>query len=316
VIERRRDPTDGHWTLFCTEDERRLIGQPAAEPYPWSSTEDGRMSEVVVYDRFPPATHSDGRANVNGDLNARAAALAAAEVVVFANMHDTNLTQPGVELMEALVHVWADRYSELGAREDVRYVLIFENRGQAAGGILDQPHGQIYGYSDIPGRVRGQLDRATKHLASAGTCVVCDVVAREQSDGVRVVTQNESFIAHVPFAARFPYEVQVASKRHAASLLDLTDPERRALADVLVQLVRGYDRLFGLPLPYVMAIQQAPTDDDGWEPVSHIRFEFTPAPHPAEELKLLGGSEIGAGEFINDALPEASAAMLRASLAE
>ncbi len=139
----------------------------------------------------------------------------------------------------------------------------------------------------------------------------CDVVARERADAVRIVAHNRSFLAFVPFAARYPYEVQVIAHRHAASILDLTDPERHSLARILKVVLGAYDRLFGFRLPYVMAMHQAPTDDGQWQSVSHLHMEFMPPHRSATRLKYLAGSELGGGAFINDTSPEATAAQLR-----
>jgi UDPglucose--hexose-1-phosphate uridylyltransferase len=144
--------------------------------------------------------------------------------------------------------------------------------------------------------------------------VWCDVVAHERAEGLRVVAGNEHWLAFVPFAARFPYEVHLVAQRHATSLLDLTDPERGTLAALLRTVVRGYDALFGFSLPYVMAMHQAPVDDGGWLPVSHLHVELTPLHRTADRLKYLAGSELAAGAFINDTAPEATAAALRASV--
>ena len=159
-----------------------------------------------------------------------------------------------------------------------------------------------------------ELEAAGAHMARHGTCVVCDVVGRERADGVRVVAHNRSFLAFVPFAARFPYEVHIVSQRHAASLLDLGDPERLALAEVLQAVVAGYDRLFGFPLPSVMLMHQAPTDDGQHQAVSHLHVELTPLHRSADRLKYLAGSELGAGAFINDTAPEGTAVRLRAAV--
>jgi len=242
-----------------------------------------------------------------------AASAGANEVVVYSDDHRLGLAQMGVDRIARVVEVWADRYAELGSRDEVAYVFVFENRGVAVGVTLHHPHGQIYAYPEIPPRARRELDVAIAHIEDYGTCVHCDVVARERADGIRVVAHNRSFLAYVPFAARFPYEIHVASLRHAASLLDLTDPERTALAEVLQTVLRAYDALFGFPLPYVMSMHQAPTDDGEHQHVSHFHIEFTPLHRTADKLKYLAGSELGAGAFINDTAPEDTAARLRAA---
>jgi UDPglucose--hexose-1-phosphate uridylyltransferase len=181
---------------------------------------------------------------------------------------------------------------------------------------LHHPHGQIYAYPEIPPVASRELEAGRRHHERFGTCVICDVVAAERAAGTRVITRNRSFLAFVPFAARFPYEVHVTSRRHAPSLLDLSDPERHDLAELLHRVVSGYDRLFGFTLPYVMAMHQSPTDDGQWQDVAHIHLEFTPVHRTAEKLKYLAGSEVGAGAFVVDAAPEETAAALRQAVAD
>jgi UDPglucose--hexose-1-phosphate uridylyltransferase len=269
----------------------------------------------VFENRFPSLVADPPPPSVRGsDLYCVAPGRGATEVVVYSDDHDTTFAQLGPERITMLIDVWADRYAELGARDEVDYVLVFENKGVAMGVTLNHPHGQIYAYPDIPPRPRLELTTAVAHLARHRTCVFCDIVARERADGVRIVTENRSFVAYVPFAARFPYEVHVAVRRHAASLLDLTDPERRLLAELLETVTQAYDRLFGFSMPYVMAVHQSPTDEGRWEAVSHLHVEFMPPHRTATRLKYLAGSELGGGAFINDTLPERTAAELRAAV--
>ncbi len=322
--ERRRDPTTGEWRLFATGRQERTF-LPPVDQCPLCPTGDPTRPteipesgyDIVVFDnRFPsllPAPPAP--ATAASELYDVTPAAGATEVIVYSEDHDGSLGGLGLDRITRLIDVWADRYAVLGARDEVAYVFIFENRGEAIGVTLHHPHGQIYGYPEIPPRARLELDTAAAHLAATGGCVFCEVGARERADGIRLVAQNRSFLAFVPFAARFPYEVHVLAKRHASSLLDLTDPERAALAELLESVVRAYDGLFGFPLGYVMAMHQAPTDDGGWEAVSHFHVEFTPFHRTATKLKYLAGSELGAGAFINDTAPEETAAQLRAALA-
>jgi len=194
-------------------------------------------------------------------------------------------------------------------------VFVFENRGVAVGVTLHHPHGQIYAFPDIPPLPRRELDAAAAHLAAHGTCLYCDVVARERADRTRVVTEANGFVAFVPFAARFPYEIHVAPAGHVPSLLDLDGAGRLALAGVLRAVLRGYDALFGFPLPYVLSMHQAPTDGGDHRVVSHLHVELTPLHRTPDRLKYLAGSELGAGAFSNDVAPEASAARLRDAVA-
>ena len=125
-----------------------------------------------------------------------------------------------------------------------------------------------------------------------------------------MVTQNNSFVAYVPFFARWPYEVHVSSKRHLQALTDLSLAERGDLAKLLKLVLAAFDRLFNISLPYMMVIHQRPCDGLAYDDF-HFHIEFYTPLRTATKLKYLAGSESGAGTFINDRLPEESAAELR-----
>jgi UDPglucose--hexose-1-phosphate uridylyltransferase len=254
--------------------------------------------EIAVFDnRFP----------------ALQAPLGAAEVVVYTDSHEGSLGTLAPGRAEALMWVWRHRYAELGAREDVRYVLIFENRGVEVGVTLHHPHGQIYGYPFLPPVPALEL-AADERL---GGCAPCALLRAELQDGRRVVYENEGVVAYVPSAARWAYEAHVALREHRPSLLDCGAAELSQLAAGLQALVRGYDALFERPVPYVMVVHQAPTvrSPPETEARGHVHVEFYPPLRTAEKLKYLAGSEQGAGTFISDTLPEESAAALLEAIA-
>jgi UDPglucose--hexose-1-phosphate uridylyltransferase len=321
MTERRWDPTLGEWRTFATHRQDRTF-LPAADACPLcpgdGDTELPRPAfQVAVFDnRFPSLSERPPDPAVAGDrLHPVEPAEGATEVVVYSDRHDVTLADLDVAHIARLVDVWADRYAELGARQEVDYVFVFENKGEAVGVTLHHPHGQVYGYPDIPPRPLQELRAAEAYLQERGSCVWCDVVAHERAQGLRIVAANAHWLAYVPFAARFPYEIHLVTLRHATSLLDLGDPERWSLADLLRTTVRGYDGLFGFSLPYVMAMHQAPVDDGPWLPVSHLHLELTPLHRTRDKLKYLAGSELAAGAFINDTSPEDTAAALRRAVA-
>jgi UDPglucose--hexose-1-phosphate uridylyltransferase len=236
----------------------------------------------------------------------------AAEVIVYTDRHEGSLGTLAPEQADELMWVWRHRYAELGARPDVDYVMIFENRGVEVGVTLHHPHGQVYGYPFLP--PVPERERAAD--ARMGGCAVCSLVASELGDGRRVVYENDGVAAYVPFAARWAFETHVVLRTHRASLLACEPAELRSLARALQALVRGFDALFERPFPYVMVVHQAPTDvvaNDS--PGGHVHVEFYPPLRTADRLKYLAGSEQGAGTFIADTLPEESAATLREAIA-
>ena len=349
MTERRLDPTTGEWRVVGSRGWGWAGGGglglvAAAEECPLCPSRPGRpptrvplSSFEVVVIPLAPGVPTEAAAAAGEDalpVTAPASSLYAVdravgveEVVVYSDDHDLDLVRMDVARIAAVVEVWADRYAELGGRDDVAYVLIFEDRAGAEGGAggdgradgvpadgrvpAGHPHSRVHAYPVIPPGPRLEIDTALAHLERCGTCVFCDVVARELGDGVRLVAQNASFLAFVPFAPRFPYEVHLISHRHAASLLDLTDPERVALAELLKRVLTAYDELFGFPLPYAMAVHQAPADDGQHQSVSHLHVELTPRHSGPGEVTPIGGSELGAGAFAIEVAPEVSATRLR-----
>jgi len=284
--ERTFLPSRDHCPLCPT----RPGGAPTEIPFP--------AFEIAVFDnRFPAFEAPRG----------------GAEVVVYTDDHDASFGTLAPERAEALMWVWRHRYLELGAREDVEYVFIFENRGVDVGVTLHHPHGQIYGYPFLPPVPALELAADVR----LDGCAPCTLLRAELQDGRRIVYESAGVVAYVPYAARWAYEAHVVMREHRPSLLDCEADELRILAAGLQAVVRGYDSLFDRPFPYVMAVHQAPTPvPGGGRPSSgHLHVEFYPPLRTAEKLKYLAGSEQGAGTFISDTLPEESAAALREAIA-
>ncbi len=324
MSERRYDPTTGEWVTFATHRQNRTF-LPPAEYCPLDPSRPGHQPtevdrptyDMVVFDnKFPSLSEDPGPPEMPSTaLLPTEPGYGVCEVLVYSEVHSATLASMSRRRIRGLIEVWADRYALLGAKDGVEYVFIFENKGEVIGVTLHHPHGQIYAYPEIPPKLFRELVAASDHHDETGRNVFLDVVERELADGVRIVVEGTAFVAFVPFWARYPYEVHVVARRHAPSLLDLTDPERDDLADVLKQVLVGFDALFGFSMPYIMALHQCPTDDAGWEPVTQFHIEFTPPHRTATKIKYLAGSESSAGSFVNDTVPEATAAELRAAVA-
>jgi UDPglucose--hexose-1-phosphate uridylyltransferase len=270
----------------CPLCPTRAGGQPTEIPFP--------AFEIAVFDnRFPAFEAPAG----------------AAEVVVYTDDHDASFGTLERQRAEDLMWVWRDRYRKLGARADIAYVFIFENRGIEVGVTLHHPHGQIYGFPFLPPVPALELD-ADRRL---GGCAQCALLGRELEAGMRVLYENDAVLTYVPCAARWPYEVHVTMRSHRPSLLDCEPQELRLLAAALQALTRGYDALFDRPFPYMMAVHQAPTDGSRQ---GHLHVEFYTPLRTADKLKYLAGSEQGAGAFISDTLPEEAASALRAVMSD
>jgi UDPglucose--hexose-1-phosphate uridylyltransferase len=319
VSELRWHPLLGEWVATATHRQERTF-LPPADFCPLCPTEPGGFPteipeetyDLVVFEnRFPSLTPEPPEPAVEAtELYPVRPGRGICEVIVYTPHHTSTLADEPVEQVYKLVRVWADRFAELGALPFVEYVFVFENKGEAIGVTLHHPHGQIYGYPFVPPRVARELEQSRAHRAETGRCLVCDIVSEERRDGRRVVAENESFVAYIPFFARYPYEVHVASKRHLQALTDMGEGEQRLLAEVLKSVISAYDKLFDLSFPYMMVLHQRPTDGGDYD-YYHFHVEFYPPLRTANKLKYLAGSETGAGAFITDTLAEEKAAELR-----
>ncbi|MFA9432231.1 galactose-1-phosphate uridylyltransferase [Egicoccus sp. AB-alg2] len=232
------------------------------------------------------------------------------EVVLYTEQHEGSLATLEPSQVAEVIAVWTDRSRDLWSQDDVAFVLIFENRGEGVGATLSHPHGQIYAFDHLPPQIALRNDRHHAHRAEHGDCLGCRIVATDDAAHDRHVMENDSFAVTVPFAPRWPYEVHVRARRHGARRLgDLTAVERLDLAAALRELVLRYDRLFDHDLPYMMVAHEAPHDQPDW----HLSFEFLPPHRGPDKLKIRASVETATGLFINDTLPETTAAALRAT---
>ncbi len=318
MSELRWHPFFEEWVVTATHRQERTY-KPPKEYCPLCPTAPGAFPtevpaaeyEIVVFEnRFPSFRSPAPEPGVEGDgLYRVAPAEGVCEVVLYTPDHEATLADLSEEHLEHLVEVWTDRYVELGSREEVEYVLIFENRGEAVGVTLHHPHGQIYAFPFVPPIPKRELDASRRHLEKTGRCLHCEVARREE-EGPRLLEASEHFVTYVPFFARYPYEVHIAARAHRGSLAEMSAEERAELARAIKAQAVRYDNLFGFALPYMMVMHQAPTGRQK-HPEAHFHVEFYPLNRTADKLKYLAGCESGAGTFIADMAAEDQAERLR-----
>jgi UDPglucose--hexose-1-phosphate uridylyltransferase len=231
-------------------------------------------------------------------------------VVVYSQDADTSLGALPVDHLELLLEVWG-RHTELnGAVESVKYVLPFENRGIEVGVTLAHPHGQIYSYPFVPPLPARMLERERVHYEATGRPLLEEFLLKEIDAGERILYLGPHAVALVPVCARYSYEVWVAPRRAVPYLHELAPAARTDLARALKTVLMKFDGLWQRPFPYVMAWFQAPTDDK-LHPECHLHIEFYPPYRTREKLKYLAGTELAAGLFACDSLPEDAARQLQ-----
>jgi len=234
-----------------------------------------------------------------------------ARVVCYSPNHSLALSELEPHAIKGLLEVWQNQYRELSARPEIDHVLIFENKGEAVGVSNPHPHCQIYATNFVFKTIQTEARAGQRHFAETGRVLFQDVIRAEKEDGRRIVCENESAIAFIPYFARYAYEVFVAPKETHASLATLAESELKDFAALLKQVLVKFDNLWQMPFPYVMPLHQAPTDGGDYSSF-HFHIEFHPPLRRPNLLKYLAGPEIGGGNFLSDTAPEEKAAELRA----
>jgi UDPglucose--hexose-1-phosphate uridylyltransferase len=278
---------------------------PSANPDNPTELPTGRYDVAVFDNRFPTLSPvADGAPAL--EVVDTAPGSGQCEVVVYSQDPQRSLGRLPLEHVALLLEVWADRTAKLGARDRIQYVLPFENRGVEVGVTLHHPHGQIYAYPFVPS-VPARLNASERaHHARHGTPLLQGLIDEELELGRRVLYAGPEAVAFVPAWARYTYEVWVAPRRAVARLDELNAAQVRDVARALKTVLLKYDGLWSRPFPYILHWYQAPTDGEA-HPEVHLHAEFYPAYRAPGKLKYLAGTEIAAGMFANDALPEEKA---------
>ncbi|WP_110587932.1 galactose-1-phosphate uridylyltransferase [Microbacterium suaedae] len=331
TADMRRDVLTGEWITVAANRQNRAM-LPPAELDPLAPQSETNPSEVpdlydvaVFENRSPSLGPALARATDDvpagddapqglGDLAAPGlgrtrTAIGRCEVVCFSPERTGSFGTQSVTRARTVIEAWADRTAALSALPGVQQVFPFENRGEQIGVTLHHPHGQIYSYPYVTPRTQSLL----RQIEREGSDLFARIIEFEQA-GDRVVLDAEHWIAYVPFAARWPVEVHLVPRRHAADFTELTSEERDELARVYLRVLRGVDRLYDTPTPYIAAWHQAPVAV-GRDTV-RMHLQLTSPRRAADKLKFLAGSEAAMGAWTAEIPPEAGAERLREAIAQ
>ncbi|MFD1632001.1 UDP-glucose--hexose-1-phosphate uridylyltransferase [Pseudopedobacter beijingensis] len=231
-------------------------------------------------------------------------------VICFSPRHDLTLPQMSNEEIVDVISLWQDEFSELSKNEWIKYIQIFENKGEIMGCSNPHPHGQIWAQSTVPVEPEKEGKQFLDYYKKNGQSLLSAYLTQEIERKERIVVENEHFIALVPFWAVWPYEILLVNKRHVTNILDFSEDEKNALADILKKLTTKYDNLFETSFPYSAGMHQAPVNS-GDHPEWHWHMHFyPPLLRSATVKKFMVGYEMLANPQ-RDITAEQAAKMLR-----
>lgn len=292
---RRYNPLAGEWVLVSPHRTKRpwqghqespqIEKKPAYDPdcylCPGNSRAGGvsnpQYTETFVFNNDFSALLPEvpGESMNDDELLVARSERGICRVICFSPRHDLTLSLMEVEEVRNVVDVWDQEYLDLGSRDYINYVQIFENRGATMGCSNPHPHGQIWSSESIPELPRKEQENQLAYLQSHNSCLLCDYLKKELSLAERIVIENNSFVAMVPFWAIWPFETLVLPRRHVTSVNELKDSEKTDLAEIMKRLGTKYDNLFKTHFPYSMGLHQKPTDGrshDEW----HFHLHYLP----------------------------------------
>jgi len=319
IGELRLDPLLNEWVVMAAHRQTRVF-LPPTELCPLCPTTGELLTEipdsnyeVVVFDNKNPSLRSPegdwALPDLIGPGTDTGTAAGKCEVVCFTDNHGGSFKDLSERQVRTLLEAWKDRTEELSKVSYIRHIAPFENRGEEVGVTLAHPHSQIYAYSYIPPRVEKMLAVAKRYKDLTGKVLFDDVVAREIRDQERIIAQNEHWVAFVPYAARYSFEIHVAPLSPVADLAGLSEAQSDSFPAIALEVTKRLDGVFNIPMAYIATWHQAPVREG--RDLLRLHWQVTSVRRAPGKLKYLAGSESTMGAFIMDLRPEQSAKQMR-----
>lgn len=313
MAELRYNPISKDWVMIASHRQSRPQMPKEWCPFcPGSGRVPDEGYSVLRYPNdFPALSQNPPEPDdVAGEMFRVKPAYGRCEVLLYSDQHTVTLKELSNEHVHKLAQMWRDCYEDMAADKEIKYIFIFENKGEVVGVTMPHPHGQAYGYSFIPKKIKEELEGAKEYYNDKGRCIFCDLLEEEKRDGRRIIFENEHFITYVPFFSPLTYGVHVTSKRHLPDPAAMTGIELNSLGETIRDCAGMYDALFGMPFPYMMCMHSSPTDGKSND-FYHFHVEFFPPMRSASTQQFFASSETGAGAWCNPNCPEEKAVELR-----
>jgi len=284
---------------FCPGNEKSM--PPIIMELP--SPEGNQWQTRVVPNKFPALTPDGNNIRYRRGLYLAMPGYGRHEVIIESPIHNRQITQMTPNEVGVIIETYHRRYVNVMKQNWNLMTLIFRNHGRQAGTSLAHPHSQIIVTGIVPTYIRWREERAQYYFDESGRCVYCDILEQEAQERQRVISENETFLAFVPYAAEVPFEIWIMPTKHQACFSDLSDQEKPGLAAILQDCLARLQRKLNDP-DYNYIINTAARYRAG-EPHLHWYLQIRP------RLTTQAGFEIGSGISINPSLPEEDAAFLR-----
>lgn len=313
MAELRYNPITKDWVMVASHRQSRPQMPKGWCPFcPGSGKVPDEGFDVLRYPNdFPALMQNPPQPDdVAGGLFEVRPAYGRCEVLLYSDKHNAFLKDLSDEHVHKLAHMWLDCFNDMRSDEKIKYVFLFENRGEPVGVTMPHPHGQAYGYPFIPKKIEEELEGAGEYYKKTGKNLFSELLRQEKEDGRRIIFENEYFTVYVPFFSPITYGTYVIINRPVADLSQMTEEELCALGETVRDCAGMYDSLFDMPFPYMLCMHNAPVNS-GEHPEYQFHIEFYPPMRAADRQQFFASSETGVGAWCNPNCPEAKAEELR-----
>ena len=260
---------------------------------------------------------SSKKAKASKGMFRKADAVGKCEVILYSPDHNKKFFELSDTHLLKVVELWSSRFAEIAKDTRVKYIFEFENKGEEVGVTIHHPHGQLYAYSFIPVKIREELDNSKKYYKQTGNNLFGDLNKAEKKHKQRIVYENKSFVAYIPYFTDYPFGVFVVNKALKGNITQFTLQEKKDLAELLKKLTAGFDKIYDRPFPYMMCIHQTPVNEKKYADAENyyaFHIEFYPPLRAKDKIKWYSGSESGAGAAANPLDVDECAILLRSKI--
>ncbi len=315
MYELRWNPVLKWWVMVSSERQNRPLTPKDYCPFCPGSGKVPDDYGVLSYDNdwpilssLPPEVEP-----TNSSIFKNAKSYGKCEVILYSPEHNSSLGELSGESIEKLIDLWVDKYIELGNKDFIKYVFIFENRGEEVGVTITHPHGQIYGFPFIPKKIEVELSSCKEYYEKEKKNLYIEILKEELTQKRRIVDENDFFVTFVPYFADYPYQVFIVPRERRLSLDEFSSKEKILLGESLRRIVNTYDNLFDREFPYMMCFHQKPTDGKDYS-FYQFHIEFYPPLRNEKTQKFNASSETGSWTHGNPTSPEEKADELRKTM--
>lgn len=314
MAELRYNPITKDWVMVASHRQARPQMPKDWCPFcPGSGRVPDEGFAVLRYSNdFPALSETPPEPDdVATELFRTAPAYGRCEVLLYSDEHTVRLRELTDAHVHKLAQLWRETFDALSADPKIKYVFLFENRGEAVGVTMPHPHGQAYAYPFVPKKLEQERQSAAEYFQNTGKNLFAELLAEEKRDGRRIVFENAHFTVYVPFFSPISYGVCVSANRAVAHIGAMSEAELDALGETVRDCAGMYDRLFDMDFPYMMCMHNAPVNSGDLDGIWQFHIEFVPPMRAPDKQQFFASSETGAGAWCNPTCPEEKAKELR-----